>query len=255
MSNNTISFTCTTLPVNKKGELPVDADGYYTHPVGALDAVNSVGEYYTADKAARDLFESNSLFMRRVKASTLSGECGHPKPLPGQSMESYTERFMMIEETRISHHFAELWLDFDGVKKPDGSPQITIMAKVKPEGPYQQALESALKNPRMNTCFSLRGATEDVNIAGVWNRTIKHVVTFDWVQHSGIEFAKKYYSPTLESDREIQAMQLKPAHFKGVLKPAVRNIATESIRSQGIELFQALGWQFTEDNKPEWARW
>lgn len=253
MAAPTVRFTCTTLPVNKKGELPIDEHGYYTHPVGALDALNSVGEYYTSE-GARQLFESSSPFMIRVKSSTLAGECGHPKPLPNQSMDSYAERFMQIEETRISHHFSELWLDFDSVKKPDGSPQITIMAKVRPSGPYKAALEDAFNNPKMNTCFSLRGVTEDVMIKGVWNRTIRKVVTFDWVQHGGIEYAKKFYSPTLESIRETE-VPINPSYFKNVIKPQVRSLATESARTHGIELFQALGWQITEDNLPQWARW
>jgi hypothetical protein len=248
----TVRFTCTTLPADTKGVLPVDESGYYTHPIGALDAFNSVGDWYTY-QGARNLFESSSIFMMRVKEGTLYGEMGHPKQKPGETMDDYVNRFMMVEETMVSHHFKEIWIDFDSVKKPDGSPQITIMAKVKPEGAYGPALESMLKNPSCNTCFSLRGLTDDKLVGGVNQRAIKKIVTFDAVGHSGMKNAKKYYAPTLESyDVTVGRDQLISA-VKA--KRAVSGMAVEAANSFGLELFQSLGWNFTSDNIPSWARW
>lgn len=245
-----VRFTCTTLPLNRTGDLPVDKDGYYTHPIGALDAFNSVGEWYTYE-GARAMFESDSMFMRRISEGTLFGEMGHPKPLPKQDMDSYVERFCNIEETNVSHHFSEIWLDFDTVKKPDGSPQITIMAKVKPEGPQGAALKGMLDNPRCNTCFSLRGMTDDKRVGGVNQRAIKRIVTFDAVGHSGMQNAKKYYSSALESyDTTVTRDQLVSAIRK---KPTT--LAAEASRSFGLELFQSLGWDINNANAPSWSKW
>jgi hypothetical protein len=249
--NQQVRFTCTALPVGKSGELPVDEYGYYTHPIGALNAYNSCQEWYRYE-GARDLFEKSSSFMMRVKNGTLVGEYSHPKPAPGQSMDSYVERFMSIEETRISHHFSEIWLDFDSVKAPNGAPQITIMAKVKPQGPYGQALEGMLKNPKYNTCFSLRGITDDKLVANVNQRTLKRIVTFDAVGHSGMEVAKKFYSPSLESVQENTVVK---KDFMKILRPEVSNMATESARTFGLELFQSLGWDVGGENTPSWAKW
>jgi Peptidase S80 family len=248
---NEVRFTCTTLPLDKKGVLPVDSDGYYTHPIGALNAANGCGEWYTYE-GAKELFESSSMFMRRVGSGTLSGEMGHPKPLPNQSSDSYYQRFMTVEETNISHHFSEIWLDFDSIKDADGRPQITIMAKVKPMGSQGPALEGMLNNPKFNTCFSLRGVTMDKTIGGVCHRAIKTIVTFDAVGHSGLEKAKKYYSPALESisERTVTRDELAPMVAKKAL-----GMAMESQRTFGLELFESLGWNIHEGNAPKWAKW
>lgn len=176
---NNVNFTCTTLQgSNKKGILPRDSDGYYTLPVGALNVFNSAGEFYTYE-SSKELFTSSSAFMRRVKTGCLKGECGHPKPLPNQSMESFAQRVLSIDEKNVCAHFSEIWLDFDSVKDATGKSVIAIMAKVAPAGPVGPALQKSFDNPKEEVCFSIRAFTEDRKIGGVKQRTLREIVTFD----------------------------------------------------------------------------
>jgi hypothetical protein len=247
-----IAFTCTALQgTGKKGVLPKDENGYYTMPLGALNVFNSAGEYYTLD-GARDLFESSSSLMRRVKAGVLSGEMGHPKPLPGQDLDSYSQRICTLEETRISHHISEVWLDFDSVKDADGKTVIAIMGNVKPAGPFGPALEDSFQNPKINTCFSIRAFTHDDWVAGTKHRVLKQIVTWDAVQESGLAIARKYNAPSLES---FQEQLFEKKNFMKMLNTENEAIATESTRVFGLELFQNLGWNLNENNQPGWKGW
>ena len=252
MNTNQIKFSCTALSgTGKKGILPKDEHGYRTVVIGGLNVFNSIGEYYTYD-GARQLFEKSNSFMRRVSSGSLFGELGHPKPLPGQSMESYANRVMMIEETNVTSHFSDIWLDFESVKDSKGRPMIAIMAKVAPSGAKADALERSLSNPNINTAFSIRAFTEDTYIGGVKNRALKQVITFDHVLESGIEFARKYKSPTLES---YQEQIFTKQDLSKLIIPSDDNIATESSKNQVIELFGALNWTFNDTDKPSFTAW
>lgn len=248
---NQVKFSCTALRNGKKGVLPKDDQGYYEFPVGALNVFNSVGEYYTYE-GAKQLFEGSSALMRRVRAGVLKGEAGHPKPLPGQSMESYANRVMTIEEQNVAAHFSEVWLDFDKVKDDMGRPVIAIMAKVIPAGPFGPALEQSMQNPNDNTCFSIRAFTEDAWVGGTKNRTLKEIVSWDWVGESGLAIARKYNAPSLESFQEhsFTRQQLLPS-----VQAGDHSIATESSRGFGLELFQSLGWKLGESDIPAWSKW
>ncbi len=91
-----VLFSCTTLAgTGKKGKLTKDENGYYTMPIGGLNVFNSIGDFYTYEDA-KQLFDSSSTFMRRVKTGALKGEYGHPKPIKGQSYEEFAERVLTI---------------------------------------------------------------------------------------------------------------------------------------------------------------
>lgn len=176
-----IGFSCTTLNgTNKAGKLLPDENGYYTMPVGGLNVFNSAGQFYTYERA-KWLFESSSAFMRRVSTGCLKGECGHPKPTQGQSQDSYLQRVMTVDEKNVAAHFSDIWLDLDNVKDSNGKPVIAIMAKLTPSGPMGPALQKSLDNPKEEVCFSIRAFTEDQNLGGVIQRTLKEIITFDWV--------------------------------------------------------------------------
>ena len=118
-----IIFTCTALEgTGKQGILPKDSSGYYTIPVGALNAFNSIGDYYPYD-AAKELFTSSSSLMRRINTGCLKGELGHPKKLPTESMDSYANRVMTVEETNVCAHFSQIWLDFESLKDKFENPR------------------------------------------------------------------------------------------------------------------------------------
>lgn len=249
---NQVRFSCTALSgTGKKGILPKDSDGYYTMPIGGLNVYNSSGDFYTYE-GARELFEKSSAFMRRVQAGCLYGEMGHPKPLPGQSMESYANRIMTIEETRVAVHFSDVWLDFESVKDKSGRPLIAIMAKLTPSGPFGPALQKSLDNPKNDTCFSIRAFTEDTYIGGVKNRVLKQICAWDAVCESGISFARKYYAPTLES---LQDNLFTKQELTKLILPSDSIIATESAKVQGIELFAAMNWTFNDSDKPSYTAW
>lgn len=250
-SNNQARFGCTVLKgTNKKGILPKDEFGYYTMPIGGLNVFNSSGDYYAYD-GARQLFESSSSFMRRVQAGCLKGELGHPKPLPGQSLESYAQRIMTVEETNIAVHFSEIWLDFESIKDKSGRPVISIMAKLCPSGPHANALERSLNNPKEDTGFSIRSFTSDEYIGGVKTRTLKQIVTHDAVLETGISFARKYYAPTLESLQDD--LFTKNQLSKIILSN--EGLGLESSNAPVIELFTAFNWNFNDTDAPSFTKW
>lgn len=251
MNNRVIQFSCSALNgTGKQGVLPKDSDGYYTIPVGALNVFNSVGDYYPYE-AAKNLFENSSSLMRRVSTGTLKGELGHPKPLPGQSLESYTTRVLTIEETNVCAHFSKIWIDFDNVRDSTGKPVIAILAKVAPSGPHSQALQSSLDNRKEDVCFSIRSFTEDVPMGGVKHRMLRNIVTWDCVTEPGLSVARKYNSPTLESyqDSVIDESAIVGA-YKSMIKPG---ISMESSAALGADLLQVLGIRVSD--KPNYVKW
>lgn len=248
MSN--IRFACTSLAgTDKKGVLTPDENGYYTMPIGGLDVFNSAGMFYTY-KGAKELFEESSAFMRRVKRGALRGEVGHPKLVPGMSMDDYAQRIIVIDERNVCAHFAEIWLDFDKFKDTNGKPCVAIMAKVGPSGPHGPMLKKAFDNPNENVCFSIRSFTEDYWVKGVKFRDLRTIVTFDYVNEPGIHFAEKYKSPSLESIAETVITE---GQIRRATERATLAFGQESAILSRDELFNAFGW--TEKPAPGYMKW
>lgn len=230
------AYQCTALVgTNKKGLLPCDDDGYYTLIVGGLDTFNSVGAYYLLEPA-KALFQDSSGLMRRIRNGNCKGECGHPKPLPGQTTREFIERVLRIEETRVCCHFRRLWLE---PRQDENGTFTAIMAEVKPSGPMGPALKAALDNPHENVCFSIRSLTNDrMSSRGYIEKSLKTIVGFDWVTEPGIRFANKYQSPALEglSERYFTVDDLPtPAPT-----PTTETVAFEAAMSDVVK--EALGW-------------
>lgn len=245
-----IQFSCTALNgTGKQGRLPKDSDGYYTMPVGGLNVFNSSGDFYPYE-AAKELFSDSSSLMRRVSTGCLKGEMGHPKPTVGQSMDSFANRVMAIEETRVCSHFSQLWLDFNSIKDEMGRPIVAIMAKVAPSGPMGPALATSLENVKEDVCFSIRAFTEDMNVAGVKHRMLRQIVSFDHVVEPGISIARKYKSPTLES--RVNTVFTKEDIVKSFI-PTGDGITMESTKQLSNDLISILGWDVLE--KPNFIRW
>lgn len=255
MNQQSVRFVCTALAgTGKAGRLPKDADGYYTLPVGGLNVFNSMGEFYTYE-GAKELFTGSGALMRRVRGGTLKGEYGHPKPAgpirTEDDMEVFARRVMQLDEQNISHHFAEIWLDFDNVRDERGQKVIAIMAKVTPSGPKGPALAASFENPKEEVCFSIRAFTQDQSIRGVNQRCLREIITWDYVTEPGIAVARKYRSPTLES---YQERTFTKEQILASVKE-VEGVAMESSRATGLSLIRACGWDIDPSKKPSYLDW
>lgn len=257
-----IKFTETRLKSRgKKGVLTPDEHGYYRLCIGGLNAFNSVGEYYVYE-GAKHLFESSSSFMRRVKTGCLKGELGHPKKLPGMSMEDYIQRIMSIEETNVCAHFADIELDptYGRMNPEYRNPNlIAIIGRVKPAGPHAKVLADALANPEEDVCFSIRALTRDEFRNGRNERTLVQIICWDYVTEPGIDIARKYATPGLEGKPILESCQeeiLTIGQLERLAQSAHSNLAIESSqlikevlehqRTYRIETFSA---------RPIYERW
>lgn len=246
-----VQFTYTSLAgTGKKGVLPKDENGYRIQPIGALNCFNSAGEYYPLARA-RELFESSSAFMRRVRSACLKSEEGHPKRAPGMSDEDFIRRVLSIDERNVCAHISDVWLDFDNIKGADGKPVIAIMGKIKPAGPHAAALEASYDNPHEDVCFSIRAFTEDKYVAGCKQRTLVEVVTFDRVTEPGIATSRKWKSPSLEAMGETV---IKAETLKKAIKP-MPGLAMESTTIAPRNLMTLLGLEDTRINPPGFMSW
>jgi hypothetical protein len=246
-----IRFACTALKgTGKQGVLPPDKDGYYTLPIGGLNCYNSVGAHYPY-APAKALFEQSSSLMRRIKTGCLKGEYGHPKK-EAMDMDAYIDRIMKIDEKSVCVHFEEIWLDFNAIKDDMGRPIVAIMASLKPDGPYADSLSGSLNDPRQDTCFSIRSFTEDTKVAGVNQRSLVEIVTWDYVTEPGINQARKYKSPNLQSYEDHKVVK---EDF---------SIALSSTPGVGIEdgsealahaIFKMIGFDHEARSKPSFINW
>lgn len=247
-SSNSVMFACHSLiGLNKVGELKRTPEGYYPMVVGGLDVFNSGGQFYPL-RGAEALFQESSSLMRRVGRGALRGEYGHPKPGPRAMNpqeqrlrdQEFARRNLSIYEENVCCHHMKLWLDFDSVKDKNGKPVVSIMSLVSPNGPLGHVLEKQLQNPNENVCFSIRSFTDNRMRFGIEERTLREVVTFDYVNEPGIATAEKYLSPALESYVEMNMSRSMLEDAIMANRPA--GIATESTLVSAEALFNAMGW-------------
>lgn len=248
------SYSCTALiGSNKTGALTPDGDGYYTLVLGALDSFNSAGAFYPLEPAKK-IFEGSSSLMRRIQAGNCKGECGHPKPLPGQSTREFLQRVISIEETNVCCHFRDVHLETDHSKNPSGKPVVLVIGSVKPTGPKGPALKEALENRHENVCFSIRSLTNDYTRRdGILQKELKTVVTWDWVTEPGIEYAQRWNSPALESLGEVEFVA---EHLSKIEEESARHeVAVESAVDLPT-LRSELGWEApSPGSRPRSANW
>jgi hypothetical protein len=229
-------FTSTRLVgTNKEGILKPNNDGYYLMPIGGLNVMNSAGEKYVAEGAVK-LFESSSIFMRRVKSGCLYAELGHPKKLPSMTMDDYIHRILSIEETNRCAHFGDIYLDNNfGKNNPKfNNPElIAIMGFIKPSGAHEQSLKNQFDNPKEEVCFSIRALTRDYLQRGINHRVLEQIVTFDNVTEPGINIARKQYSPSLES---LENVSVTRGDIERFMSKDSFGLATESTRELALEI-------------------
>ena len=254
-----VKYTATKLnAIGKEGSIKPDANGYYTIIVGGLNTLNSAQEYYTLD-GAKELFDSSSIFMRRVANGSLKGEVGHPKALPGMSKDDFMGRVLRIEETNICSHFSEIWLDENfGRNNPrfNNPKLVAIMAKVKPIGPKGPYLKEAFENKGENVCFSIRAMTRDYYSKGVNHRVLAAILTFDWVTEPGISISNKFDSPATESFQleTTDSMFMSRVTLEEIVNSKA-GIAQESTREFAMEALKACSGHYNTASVPLHHKW
>ena len=243
-----VYFECTTLPANKQGVI-AEENGAYIQAVGALNVLNSAGAHYKAS-GVEQLFHESSDLIRRVRNGDCKAEEGHPKPF-GLTEDEYIARINMIEETRVCALHRRLWLDYKACN--DGS--VLIMSEIVPTGYFGPALKQSYANPGENVNFSIRSFTEDRFHNGRVEKTILDVVTFDRVTEPGINKARAFQSPALESLVSV------PVTPRNVINSG-KVLTGMGLESSGLiippqALFNALGWEFknTTAAKPSYLKW
>lgn len=254
MSLNAVRFTCTSLAgTNLVGQLKMDANGYRLITLGGLNVYNSVGQYYDYE-GARELFESSSSLMRKIKRGVLKSEIGHPKREPGMSDDAFIRRCLAIYEENTCAHIKEVYLDFESVKDEQGRPVVAIMGWVKASGVKGDFLEKSLSNPDENVCFSIRSFTDDKRIGGVTRRTIKEIVTWDYVNEPGISIAEKFKSPALEMFGE----EMTKHQIDRSMQDKSIGVATESVMMSVDQLYRSMGWSVPAGEliaRPSYTKW
>jgi hypothetical protein len=252
---STVKFTATKLTsTGKAGVIKPDADGYYELIIGGLNTFNSAGEYYTLN-GAEELFKQSSIFMRRVTNGCLKGEVGHPKKLPGMSMDDYVNRILTIDEGNVCAHFKEVWLDTEfGKKNPksNNNALVAIMAKVKPTGPKADSLANSLANNSENVCFSIRALTRDYHERGQTYRVLQQIICFDAVTEPGINIANKWDSPGLES---LENCIVTKKSIERIVYSENNTVAAESSREIAVECLKVFNSQIVKVESPLYNKW
>ena len=224
------NLVCTSyLGVNKKGIIRPNADGAYTCVIGGFNCFNNTEEYYELERS-KPLFLENSLLQTNARNRSLKGEYGHPKPEIGQDATSFLQRALRIEETKVSHCFSKIWLEEAG-RDRRGRPVVMVMGDVIPCGPYGDPLRKDFETPLVNVCFSVRALTDPQIWRRERRRVMTRVMTYDYVNLPGIEFATKYDSPTMEGfqkDVEQEAKAIMDAYDLPITAPMVDELVVRS---------------------------
>lgn len=260
---NGFSLSCTALlGTNKAGTLKCDAAGYYTVVLGALDVYNSVGAYYP-EASAKHLFQQSSSLMRRIASGNLRGEYGHPRQIPGMTMDDFINRVRDIYEPNVCMHIRKVTVDYSTYRNASGQPMITIIGEVRPSGPMGPALKEQFDNPHEDVCFSIRSLTNDEYSNGRMNKHMRLVVTWDYVNEPGLAIAHKWNAPGLEADMSdkvyanaLTEKLILPGQLHAMQQRAgARSISMES--NGGVSLEEILEAVSSKDEVkiPASARW
>lgn len=196
-----VSFVSTALMgTNKVGDLKPDSSGYYQVVLGGFETANMHGHFYSFEKQTQNLFEESSQFMRQIKNGNLFGEYGHPKRHPGESIMDFLRRCILVSEDRQALHIRKVEINKQDVKDKSGKAIVAVLGEIKPMGPYGQYLKEILDTKSANCCFSVRAQTDDTDIGnGKENRSVKQIITWDYVGDPGVPTSTKYNAPKLES--------------------------------------------------------
>lgn len=207
-----ISFVIETLVVRdgrKLGRMRPDEDGYYRDfPIAVIGGVSRNKTFYEAPAFLDQLTSEQSFINQMLRDGTLYGELGHPN-MEGLNHQQQLNRLMQIDEERTSHHFRKIR---SGEKLKTGGTM--ILADVKPTGAKGNIVAENMAEPYMNTAFSLRSITQQQNRNGIMHRTMRKLVTFDYVLAGGYEEASKRFV----TGNEGLTVKLNPANDIALLE-------------------------------------
>lgn len=246
-----IKYSSTLLSgTGKSGKLVANENGEYTFCVGALNIKNSAGAYYDL-AGSKDLFETSSSFMHRVRNGGLYAENGHPVRESLDTDESYFRRIHTIREDRVCGFISDIWLDHSSLEHDAANPNaVAIMAKIKPFGELGQVLTTAIENVKQNVCFSVRGFTKDKMMNGTTHRTLTNIITFDFVTMPGIAVANRSNSGSLETlvDYTFDSRVIEMDKINSTIEEIIP--LRESLAAEGCDLAIETLDYFSTDNKP-----
>lgn len=207
MANDQVSFEITRLKnSDKQGVIKPDADGCYSMVIGAIDAHNSSGDFYDGPSMMK-FFSDSSSFMRRMARGSLRAEWGHPRQTELDkdghviaNNQDFLRRVLDIYEKNVCGTWVKIWLGDEKVPDDKGIMVTPIWGKIRPSGPYGDALKKQFETPGENVNFSIRSLTRDVPMGGYHSKKYAQaIITFDYVNEPGMYVADKLLSPSLES--------------------------------------------------------
>lgn len=256
-----VRFTATRLAARgKKGIMKVNADGYYEICLGALNILNFNGDFWCLD-GAEALFKNSSILMRRIREGNLKSEEGHPKFLPGMTVDQFVARNMHIEETNVCAHIGEVWLDADYGKNLGEAMYrnaVGIIGLVKPAGPLGDSLKESFDNPKENVNFSIRSVTNDHIERGRRFKVLSKIITWDHVTEPGIAVANKYDTLSTESIMPGQSldMPITKNQLERMLDgEAMPEISTENSREIIRDILQTFNSPVPAFKPPVYTNW
>ena len=204
-----ISISSFTLdkPISQKVCEP-DERGFYEVVVGCLGIPTRNNVVYDPDSVIECMTDPTSRFNICLRDGNLLAEYSHPVI---ESKEDLN-RLLRIDEHYVSHVFGKIWTD-DPIMI-HGKEAIPIRALVKPCGPYGDVLEKSLRDPYINTAFSIRSLClpSDGPDRSVEYRKVQMIITFDAVHAPGFDITSKRYVPSNESfEYKVSVDDLKDA--------------------------------------------
>lgn len=206
-------FACSALPsingYTLKANTP-DSEGCYEVIVGCIGIPTRNDVIYDPDSVVAAMSDPSSRFNICLRDGNLAGEWGHPRVETKEDLN----RLLYIDEKQISHYFRSIWIDEKPIKI-NGQEAFPIRAKVKPAGPYGKYLEDSLRDPCINTSFSIRSLCAPISGPDqrYTYRKVEYLVTFDAVFAPGFEITSKRYAIGNES-LEVDTNDLARAIFQ-----------------------------------------
>lgn len=227
--NNKVYFSVEVLESYDNRHMGVpkpDEYGYYTLPIGALNARSRNQCYYDTKSILDQINTPSSPFNMMITQGHLYGEYGHP------AQDAAIERIEHIDEKLKSHHIRKV---FCGDEQQDGS--IFIYGLIKPCGPYGNILEESIRNKWENTAFSLRSLMKYTwdNARKAQYRTIVRLVTFDYVNAPGFLQASKRYAPGIGTEGMlVSELAKRELTIEDFFRDGNRKTAFESLSNEDL---------------------
>lgn len=218
----------------KNHVLKRDGDWYKVN-LGGVNIFNEHNEFYLAT-GVKDLISSNgSRLYQKLKNGYLEGECPHPVREPHMNNMDFFVRNIWINPDRVSHAIKEIELVDSGIPAGKGfsGNSLLFVGWVKPMGPYGKYLKERLDEPECNAAFSIRALTDDVVKNGITVKTIKSIITFDFVDEPGIALANKWNTSTESMGNRHLSLKDEKSHCSYTMKEIEKY--KELMKTSGID--------------------